>query len=78
MQSIKIAVSRSISRNTYGSDALLCAELAWRAHPAVPLIDAAFWLIRRERHHCLSCALWEASREREADALDEWRRAGML
>ena len=57
---------------------MICAELAWRAHPAVPMIDAAFWLIRRERHHCLSCALWEARQGRDETLVEEWRRGGWL
>lgn len=75
---IRVRLSRWLARRILGRQSMICAELAWKAHPAVPLIDAAFWLIRRERRHCLSCALWEASRERESDLLDEWRRAGML
>ena len=54
-------LSRAINRATGGDPAeMLCSRahrLGWRCLTAP--IDAAFYLIRREKHHCRECWRWE-------------------
>lgn len=76
--SLRVRLSRAISRRLLRSERMTCSELALRKHPAERWVDALFWLLRGERGHCDGCARWEARQEREADALDDFRREGWL
>lgn len=76
--SIRVRLSRALSRRLLRSERMTCSELALRKHPAERWVDALFWLLRGETRHSERCADWEAHREREADAVDDFRRAGWL
>lgn len=61
MPSSRVRLSRRLSRRLFASDLLTCTEVHYREHWSEPIIDAAFYLLRRKRGHCRACALWEAS-----------------
>jgi hypothetical protein len=74
--SLRVRMSRSISRRLLGAERMLCSEIVLRGHWSERYIDALFLALRGERWHCLDCAVWEANRE--PGAVDELRRSGLL
>lgn len=74
--SFRVRVSRAICHRLFRGDTMLCTRAELYRHPIRHLLNLAFrW---RERDHCDASLRWEARQEREADALDWLRRAGLL
>ena len=74
--SLRVRLSRAISRRLFRAEHMLCALADWHRWPIRRALNLAF--LWRERDHCASCADWEARQGREGDLLDEWRAEGWL
>lgn len=70
---LRVRVSRAIGWWVFRRDAMFCAVLDWRRHPARHLFNLANRV--RHRDHCGLCADWEASQqpEPEPSILGDWR-----
>lgn len=73
---LRVRLSRAISRRLFGGDTMLCTRAELYRHPVRHLFNLAF--LWREREHCDASLRWEARQEREPEALDWWRRSGLL